>query len=503
MNQKQWKPLPLQHMKGGSIKRWIPEAIENYLTVILMFSSILLLLVLQFFWLQKVYKDESSSFQKETSMMFRNMVFDMNDSLIDQSIHRIPGDSGRIEFLKSHGGNDTLRMIERHATRREYFNLEDSSARVQVFISSDSDHDSLERILRPLVSKIKQNHGPQTFAIKISLDSLKIADIENKFSKLLGSAGINLPFRVQCIQKPGPTPPDTRLIKSSSPEQVIFTPAGDYFLDFPDQHWVILQKMSPQILFSVFLTLLTISSFYMMHRTSKMQQRLMGLKNDFISNVTHELKSPIATVSVAIEALRNFKGLDNPKLTTEYLDIAQNELNRLTLLTDKVLRTAVFENTGVEFKSGQIDAERLVTQVLNSLKLVLEKNQTVVTLEKEGNDFVVWGGADHLANVVYNLLDNALKYSQPGAGITVRLISFPNRVSISVKDHGIGIPAEYQKKIFEKFFRVPTGDVHNIKGYGLGLSYVASVIRSHGGTIEVESEPGKGSCFTMTLARTF
>jgi signal transduction histidine kinase len=223
----------------------------------------------------------------------------------------------------------------------------------------------------------------------------------------------------------------------------------------------------------------------------------MEIKNDFISNVTHELKTPVATMSVALEALKNFHALDNPKRTTEYLEIAQNELKRLTLMTDKILKTAVYEDQGVELKIEKIDLDNLIQNVLSSLTLVFEKRRILVSYVKEGSDFHFYGGAAHLTNVLYNLLDNALKYSNDGASIDVRLTSGPEGISISVKDTGIGIAPEYQKKIFEKFFRVPSGDVHAVKGYGLGLSYVASVVKSHDGGISVESEPGKGSCFRI------
>jgi signal transduction histidine kinase len=227
----------------------------------------------------------------------------------------------------------------------------------------------------------------------------------------------------------------------------------------------------------------------------------MELKNDFISNITHELKTPVTTVGVAIEALKNFKGLNNPELTTEYLDIAQNELNRLNILTDKILKTAIFENKGVEFNPEPVDMEKLVEQVLGSMKLVLEKQGAHVHVEKEGQDFQLMGGLVHLTSVIYNLLDNAMKYSPVDPKIIISLKSEGNKITLSIKDHGIGIAPEHRKRVFEKFFRVPTGDVHNIKGYGLGLSYVESVVKSHKGTIEVESEPGKGSNFIITLPK--
>lgn len=225
----------------------------------------------------------------------------------------------------------------------------------------------------------------------------------------------------------------------------------------------------------------------------------MQLKNDLISNITHELKTPVATVSVALEAMQNFRALDNPALTAEYLTIAQQELKRLTLMTDKILKTSSFEATGLEIKTEDTDIENIISEVLTSLKLVFEKHQAQVSFEKEGYDFTIRANREHITNVVYNLLDNAIKYSQPGCQIHVRLVKNQQGIQLSVQDNGIGIPAEHQSKVFDKFFRVPTGDVHNARGYGLGLSYVASVVKSLKGTLELKSEAGKGSIFTITL----
>lgn len=264
---------------------------------------------------------------------------------------------------------------------------------------------------------------------------------------------------------------------------------------------VTIKKITPQILFSVFLTVLTTAAFVIMYRSIRAQQRLMELKNDFISNITHELKTPITTVGVAIEALKSFQRIDNPKLTNDYLDIAQNELNRLSILTDKILKTSIFENKGIEYQPEPIEMDKLIEQVLASMKLVFEKQGAKVTFEKEGNDFSLMGGSVHLTSVIYNLLDNALKYSLITPEIMIYLKGEPSEIILSVKDNGIGIAAEYRKKVFEKFFRVPTGDVHNIKGYGLGLSYVESVVKSHKGVIEVQSEPGKGSNFIIVFPK--
>jgi signal transduction histidine kinase len=274
---------------------------------------------------------------------------------------------------------------------------------------------------------------------------------------------------------------------------------NSYGVTFSGVQGILIRKITPQILFSSFLTLLTMAAFYLMYRNLKAQQRLMQIKNDFISNVTHELKTPVATVSVALEALKNFNALEDQKKTAEYLEIAQNELNRLTLMTDKILKTAVYEDQGIDLRIEHFDVDALIQQVLSSMKLVFEKRKTKLVYTKQGTSFMVAGSQTHITNVLYNLVDNGLKYGGDDSYLAISLMASENEILLSFEDKGIGIAPEYQKKIFEKFFRVPSGDVHNTKGHGLGLSYVASVVRSHQGKISVESEPGKGSVFTITL----
>jgi signal transduction histidine kinase len=280
-------------------------------------------------------------------------------------------------------------------------------------------------------------------------------------------------------------------------DPVRINPLSRYQASMLNIQAVLLKEIAPQILFSFFLTALTLLAFVVLYRNLRAQQRLMELKNDFISNMTHELKTPVSTVSVALEALKNFHGLDNPTRTQEYLEIAQNELNRLTLMTDKILKAAVFENQRIVLHKEAVDLKVVTEKIVDAMKVLFEKHHAQVSLKTEGDNFIVNGEETHLTNVIYNLIDNALKYSSQHPVVTITLRESGGGVEFIISDNGIGIPAAYQKKIFEKFFRVPTGDVHNAKGYGLGLSYVASVVKSHGGSIELESDASNGSSFRI------
>ena len=205
-------------------------------------------------------------------------------------------------------------------------------------------------------------------------------------------------------------------------------------------------------------------------------------------------------MGVAIEALKNFNAIQDLQRTKEYLDISSNELQRLGLLVDKVLKLSMFEKKEMELKYETVDLKGVVSEVVDSLKLQLEKFHAKVAVTYEG-DLTLQGDRLHLLSVVFNLLDNALKYSKEEPAVKIDLLGSEDRVVLNITDNGIGIAQEYKDKVFDKFFRIPHGDTHNAKGYGLGLSYVAQVIKKHNGTIAIESQPGTGTQFTITLPK--
>ncbi|HEY0654507.1 MAG TPA: HAMP domain-containing sensor histidine kinase [Chryseosolibacter sp.] len=480
---------------------------KNILTIVLMASSIALLLLLQFFWLRGAYKDAADNFQKESSSLFRNTIFAMQDSLLQRSLRPLNGTDSLPKIARFRGQHFRLRdSLIIKTIDSAYAGLTEKRTSIEIISSGDEGDPTVRQLLRPLASRLKTSGEPKTFVFRMTADTLNTDTLRENFSKALTDAGLVTDYKI--IKVKGLEPRRTKAGWQIDVPQgqfiselVPFSPMTRYAAEFDGVPSYLLKRITPQILFSIFLTVLTSISFYVVFRNMRSQQRLMEIKNDFISNVSHELKTPVATVSVALEALKNFNALDDPQKTREYLDIAQRELTRLTLMTDKILKTSVYEDKGVNLKLEPIQLDHLVEQVLSSMKLVFEKKGIQVEFEKAGTDFSLQGSQEHLTNVFYNLVDNALKYSGDGSQLAVTLESFPMEVMIRVTDTGIGIAEEYQKKIFEKFFRVPSGDVHNTKGYGLGLSYVASVVESHGGNIAVRSKPGEGSTFIIKLPR--
>lgn len=323
-------------------------------------------------------------------------------------------------------------------------------------------------------------------------DSATVKEITQAYDKRLNREEINIGFHVNRVDG---------LIKDTLHTVTIgfSTPIG-FQLSLHNSFNYMFDKLKLPILFSLLLVGITIASFVLLYRNMLKQKRLAELKNEFISNITHELKTPIATVGVAIEALKSFNAMDDPKRTQEYLSISQNELQRLNLLVDKVLKLSMFEKKEIDLKYELINLKDVVDEVTASMRLQIEKYRASVTTNVEG-DCTLQGDRLHLLSVVFNLLDNALKYGGDAPVIQISLEEKENSIEMTMADNGIGISPEYKDKVFEKFFRVPHGDTHNAKGYGLGLSYTAHVIKKHRGTIRLATEPGKGATFIITLPK--
>jgi two-component system, OmpR family, phosphate regulon sensor histidine kinase PhoR len=486
---------------------------KNRLTLALIITSVGLLLALQVLWLTNSYEKAYFDLKRETNGLFRTTLYALRDSMLVGNIRKVSVDT----MYRREPFRVMIDTVSSAKIKPE------SISQIQIWVNAPGGKsDTLKNLIRPFANRVREGKvDGSNFILRLGEDSLAVDSIRIHYSKSLQTIGLNIPFviRDSSTLTPPPFGSRARFFRGADPEDqpkhlaahaysnqlrsewVRIDPFHQYAVEFTGFHSLLFAQIAPQILFSAFLTMLTTVAFVVMYRNIRAQQKLMELKNDFISNITHELKTPVTTVGVALEAIKNFKGQNNPKLTTEYLDIAQNELNRLNILTDKILKTAIFEDKGVTYTAETVDLHQVINQVMDSMKLVFEKQKAIVNFKTEGSDFNLMGGTTHLTSVIYNLLDNALKYSPVNPQIDIYLQENKETITLRIRDNGIGIASEYKKKVFEKFFRVPTGDVHNIKGYGLGLSYVDSVVRSHNGTIEVESEPGKGSEFIIRLPK--
>ncbi|MEA1875825.1 MAG: HAMP domain-containing sensor histidine kinase [Bacteroidota bacterium] len=261
----------------------------------------------------------------------------------------------------------------------------------------------------------------------------------------------------------------------------------------------LLREIIPQILFALFLLLLTASAFILTYRSLRRQVLLNTLRNEFVSNVSHELKTPVSTVKVALESLMNYDLKKDAAVSDEYLKMASLEMDRLDLLIQKILDQSLLESQKVVVNKQESDLVKLTQDVIRSLMpRVLEMNGSI-QLNTEIEDAPVLMDDIYIQGVLMNLLDNGLKYggNPPILDLNIRMKN--GIVTLSVTDNGQGINKEYHKKVFERFFRVPSGNKHNVKGYGLGLSFAFQVMEQHGGAIEVSDSSSGGCVFTITF----
>ncbi|MDO7845672.1 HAMP domain-containing sensor histidine kinase [Hymenobacter sp. M29] len=266
---------------------------------------------------------------------------------------------------------------------------------------------------------------------------------------------------------------------------------------FRQPTFYILRRMGGLLGGSVALLALTTGCFMLMLSTILKQRKLSEVKNDFINNMTHELKTPLATVSAAVEALQNFGALNDPARTQTYLNISRTELQRLSDLVEKVLNIAVDERQPLELQPEPVHPAALVADIVARHQLQAPKPVTFDVQVPPAD--VVQLDKLHMGNVLNNLIDNAIKYSGAAVTVTIRSRQDATGWHLSVADDGPGIEPGYQAAIFDQFFRVPTGNLHNVKGFGLGLYYVRQVVERHGGRITVHSEPGRGSRFEVWI----
>jgi len=324
--------------------------------------------------------------------------------------------------------------------------------------------------------------------------------------------GLNLPFIFFVINKDGKTVYQSGEIKKEPIASDIITyvlfpndpPSKLNYLKvyFPTKGDYISSSVTfivPSVLFSLILLVTFIFTIYIVFR----QKRLSEMKNDFINNMTHELKTPVSTISLAAQMLKDSDITKSPDVFKHISGVINDETKRLGFLVEKVLQMSLFERQKAAFKLKEVDANDLVISVANTFVLKVEKYDGSLDIDLQATDSSIYVDEMHITNVLFNLMDNAVKYRRPEVPLTLMVRTWNDnngKLLISVEDNGIGIKKEYLKKVFDRFFRVPTGNVHDVKGFGLGLAYVRKIIEDHKGTIRAEMGPGNvGTKFIITL----
>ena len=262
---------------------------------------------------------------------------------------------------------------------------------------------------------------------------------------------------------------------------------------------VVLRSLSWNIALVIVFTFVILAAFYVTIYTMLRQKKLSDIKNDFINNMTHEFKTPIATISLAVDALKNERVMNDKEKMSYFSGIIKEENQRMNKQVETILKASQFDKQDVDVDMKLLHVHDIIESVVDNFALQLHDKDGDAKLNLAATKDTIEGDEVHFTNLVNNLIDNAVKYSKENVPIELKISTGNNngRIFIKFEDNGIGMSKETQKRVFEKFYRAHTGNLHNVKGFGLGLSYVKSVTHSHNGNVKLESTLGKGTTFIV------
>ena len=351
-------------------------------------------------------------------------------------------------------------------------------------------HNFSEREVRSIINKEfeKSNIKGLDFEFGVTTTSMIGEDLQSKnFYTAFNDTTNNLSFVYPL------DPPGNSLAEGLAPQELLIVVVSHV-------KNVVWKQMFWMLIGAVVFTFIIFTAFFITIRALLRQKKLSEIKSDFINNMTHEFKTPIATISLAVDALKNEKVI-NDKAKMEYFSgIIKDENKRMNKQVETILEAALMDKQEVQLNLVPLHAHELMRSAINNIQLpIKEKNGVLETDFKATNDLILADDV-HFTNIINNLLDNAVKYSKEDLKIKVTTCNFNSHFRIKIEDNGIGMNKETLNRVFEKFYRAHTGNIHNIKGFGLGLSYVKTIVDAHHGKIKAESTPGKGSCFTLDFS---
>ena len=459
--------------------------------MILMSISLIGISIIQFYWLQKGIELNKTNFNNRVTLALNRVKQNLEDKAIQWE-----------NFSRTMNRSET-----------SIFNV---------------DKDPLEKILSPSVDAYRREQLQAQIAntawlIKpqVALQSISGSDLKRDLRIELGNHGIELEYdfgvfsnEIQdyvmtngnynvTIGETQSSEGGTAKNLSRSVHQVnLFNntgkePAGSLRLFFPRKTSFLIKSILPALLSSILLTCLILFCFVYTINVILTQKKVSLMKTDFINNMTHEFKTPIATISLAADSINNPMVMSKPDMIGRYADIIKQENKRMLNQVEKVLQIARLDKKDFQLKIVDLNVNDIVTVAMENTKLRVNKRDGAIRAFLKANNSKIKGDENHISNVLHNLLDNAIKYSEGEPEIEIETRDVKGGVEVAVRDKGIGMSKDDLKKVFEKFYRVSTGNLHDVKGFGLGLSYVKAIMDAHKGKVHAESEPGIGSTFTI------
>ncbi len=345
--------------------------------------------------------------------------------------------------------------------------------------------EEINEIIRTEFNKNNLKHYPFEFAIvENSITGKQL--LSDNFYKLYQDSANNQNHVIPLI------PPSGSDYENLSNEELLN-------VIVPNQEKIIWTEMLWFIIGAILFTLIITTAFFITLRTLLKQKKLSEIKSDFINNMTHEFKTPLATISLAVDALKNEKVKESPEKTGYFTNIIKEENKRMNKQVETILQAALLDKQEVQLNLKKLSAHDMITSALNNITLQVEEKGGKLDVQFNADKDVILADEVHFTNLINNLLDNAVKYSKESLQIKLTTSNTSGNIRIKIEDNGIGMNKETLSRIFEKFYRAHTGNIHNVKGFGLGLSYVKTMVDAHHGNIKAESILGKGSTFIITI----
>ena len=449
-------------------------------------------LIIQYYWAKNNFEEKKLNIQNVISICNQEIIEEIEDLIVEKSTKLIiPKSFSSINSINNNI-RDEKTLVDSLISQLELIEDENFMVKRKTIIDIVNRHLSLninfdldqlldEEELIEIIDQVMDQHNLNLeyfYSITNSSGLILFSNFEKKENELLINSTI---FS------------DEFLIDDIYNERKIFSL---YIMNLEKS---IIRSFSSIFLISISLITIVIGTFFYSIKIINNQKKITQIKSDFINNMTHELKTPIATIGLACEALKDKDIELNKPMKDKFLSTITNENERLGKLVETVLQNTISDKGTPELKLEIFNIEEIIEKAMKSIQLSFDKKEGSIETDFMALYKIVEADKLHITNVIYNLLDNSLKYSENKPHVKISTRDVIGGLVIRIKDNGIGIAKDNQEKIFEKLFRVPTGNIHNVKGFGLGLSYVKSIMELHQGSIKVESKLGYGSTFLISL----
>lgn len=503
------------------------------------------LVFIQVYWIQSAIEQRKSQFEDNVKKSLVEVVYDVDRYEAISRMNRNAGSKGLLSQILQKGGKvlrnhsaylgqlDTVfntihdkfnvQIVEKYIFNNEHVSEtnhkvtsqkhgNDAAFTIEITDTTPAISHKINRGMWSQKAEVIEELVSDIFSFELfesSADRITEHDLDSIIAAVLNKNGINTKYQMGVFDRMDRSIYD---LKNHNPADLHDSPfkvslfPNDIFgsqvylsLHFPNENAFILKSMWIMLAISAIFVLIIIFAFYYSISTIFKQKKLSIIKNDFINNMTHELKTPISTISLACEALNDAEIAKSEETQGRFVNMINEENKRLGVLVENVLQSAVIDKGELKLQKESFNIHDVIDRAVKNVKIQVEIKGGQISVSKLASNIHIQADKVHITNVIYNLLDNANKYSASQPLIDISTADIVGGIVIKVKDKGIGINKENQKKIFEKLYRVPTGNVHDVKGFGLGLSYVKAIVEKHTGTINVESILGKGSTFVLTL----